>query len=524
MQASRSARAPKKFGLAFWMERVLEECDRAGDGLAADPVHDLRVALRRCRSMADGLLAVDPDPAWKHMKKAGKALFSRLGELRDVQVMEEWVRHFDSAGDPVAARLIQFLSARESQHKQEAALALQEFDRKQWLKWTRTLPRRTAKLRPGSVVFRHLALERLTQARELHQQAMRNRSQAAFHQLRIGIKRFRYIVENFLPQQHLAWGDDLKKLQDLLGDIHDLDVLSTVARQAGVFHDPEDRARWHAKIVESREQRIKAYREKMQGPNALWGRWQEHLPQGEQIHAAAVKRLQLWASYFDPDRKHSDHVARLALQLQAGLTAQDGHDPQANANDREILRLAALLHDVGRSKNGKNHHKQSFRMIRKLAAPLGVSEQVLQLAGVVARYHRGALPRSGQPPLRELPAAEKREALRLAGILRLANALDAERDASVRRVCVEDASLSIAARGRTGIRLPRGPMNGKAPKRSDVALVVRAEGFRPASALARAVAAERYLLETVQRRPIVVRPLRTARPTRRAGFPTRAAS
>jgi len=38
------------------MERVLEECDRAAVDLAGDPVHDLRVALRRCRSLADGLM------------------------------------------------------------------------------------------------------------------------------------------------------------------------------------------------------------------------------------------------------------------------------------------------------------------------------------------------------------------------------------------------------------------------------------------------------------------------------------
>ena len=45
-----------------------------------------------------------------------------------------------------------------------------------------------------------------------------------YHRLRIAIKRFRYIVENFLPLQHAAWSDDLKQVQDLLGEVHDLDV------------------------------------------------------------------------------------------------------------------------------------------------------------------------------------------------------------------------------------------------------------------------------------------------------------
>lgn len=48
-----------KSGLAYWAGRVLEECDKASQEFAPDPVHDLRVAIRRCRSMADGFLSVD---------------------------------------------------------------------------------------------------------------------------------------------------------------------------------------------------------------------------------------------------------------------------------------------------------------------------------------------------------------------------------------------------------------------------------------------------------------------------------
>src|ERR1700739_329712 len=70
----------KKIGLAFWMDRVLEECERASVDFAPDPVHDLRVALRRCRSMADGIMAIDPDRAWKQIKRAGQARFTLPGE------------------------------------------------------------------------------------------------------------------------------------------------------------------------------------------------------------------------------------------------------------------------------------------------------------------------------------------------------------------------------------------------------------------------------------------------------------
>ena len=79
------------------MARVLEECEHVAADFSADPVHDLRVSLRRCRSMADGMMAMDPDRDWKAMKKAGKRLFQRLGALRDVQIMMEWIEKLHPA-------------------------------------------------------------------------------------------------------------------------------------------------------------------------------------------------------------------------------------------------------------------------------------------------------------------------------------------------------------------------------------------------------------------------------------------
>jgi CHAD domain-containing protein len=473
----------RKAGLAFWMGRALEECDRASVDFAPDPVHDLRVALRRCRSMADGLMAMDPNPDWKKMKKAGKRLFSSLGDLRDVQVVQEWVHRFDSPGDPVTTKLLDFLALREAQLKREAAEALQQFDRKQWRKWSKSLPGRAARLKPGGLIFRHLALERWSEARELHRRALRDRSQVAFHRLRIGLKRFRYIVENFLPEQHVAWGHDLKNLQDLLGEVHDLDVLWATGVKVNAFPDNEARFRWHARIHEERDQRIESYREKMLGKASLWDIWRAELPRGEKAKSAAWQRLRLWAGALDPNVKHASHVARLALQLYDGLAA-NGHTSQPSAhNEREIVHLAALLQDVGRSRGEKGHHKATFRLIRRLAPPLGLSGPLLHMAGTVARYHRGALPRSGQKALRGLSAAQRVEALRLAGVLRLANAFGAAHDGRIQRLEVH---------------------------RHNGFMVIAAEGYSVRDRSAENIAAARHLLEVVYRRPVMVKALRPA--------------
>jgi exopolyphosphatase/guanosine-5'-triphosphate,3'-diphosphate pyrophosphatase len=464
------------------MERVLEECDRASVGFEADPVHDLRVALRRCRSLADGFVAMDPDPSWKEMKKAGKKVFQSLGNLRDMHVMQEWVEKLSDPSDPVALKLLEHIRAREVECKQEAFRALEQFDRKQWRQWSKTLPRRAARVRNGSVVFKHLAIEEWTAACDLHKRALRMRSQTALHELRIGIKRFRYTVENFLPRQHAAWGNDLKELQDLLGEVHDLDVLWNTTVEIGAFPDLETKGRWREKLAGERSKRLARYREKMVGKQSLWRVWREELPSGTQLRAAAMLRLRVWASYLDPDLLHSQRVAQFALLLydglkQAGLMSQDPeHDSRA------VLQAAALLHDVGKAKGDKEHHKDSFRMIRNLPQPLGWSARELELVAVVARYHRGALPGPREKNLQRLDLADRRTAVQLAGVLRLANALDTRSGIEPR--------LEVALQHST--------------------ILVQVAGYSALDRSAEEVAAARHLLETVLRRPVLVRRLRRA--------------
>jgi CHAD domain-containing protein/HD superfamily phosphodiesterase len=487
-----------KLGLRAWMERVLVECGRAEVGFDADAVHDLRVALRRCRSLADGLMAIDPDASWKEMKKAGKKLFQALGELRDMQVMEEWIEKLGDPADPVAVKLLEHIHAREFACKQLALKDLNQFDRKQWRRWSGELPRRAARVRPGSVVYLHLALEKWTAAYDLHKHALRMRSRVALHTLRIGIKRFRYTVENFLPQQHALWGSDLKELQDLLGEVHDLDVLWATAVEIAAFPDAESRVRWLAKVNAEREKRVTRYRELMMGRESLWRVWRAQLPSGAALRAAALTRLRVWAGYLDPDFVHSQRVARLALALYDGLRAQGfmtadfGKERAADSRadeGREVLQAAAFMHDVGKAKGAENHQKKSYRMIRGLARPLGWSARELELAAVVARYHRGALPHPRGKTLQSLELPDRHVAVELAGVLRLAKALDSR--------------------------------NGHEPRievqRQDDFVLVRSAGYSALERSAESVAAARHLLETVLRRPVLVRALRVAasRPQRR---------
>jgi CHAD domain-containing protein len=503
------------------MERVLEECARADKDFDADAVHDLRVALRRCRSLADGLMALDPDSSWKAMKKAGKKIFQELGDLRDMQVMEEWIGKLsaksdekpDAAADSVAAKLLDRIKSREAGLKQLAGKDLDQFDRKQWRQWCKILPQRAARVRPGSLVYMHLALEKWTQAYDLHQRALHTRSTAGWHALRIGIKHFRYTVENFLPLQHARWGDDLKELQDLLGDVHDLDVLwaTAISADLNAFADAQSRKQWRDKLSEARNKRLSRYREKMVGRQSLWRIWRAELPSGPQLHAAALSRLRTWAGYLDPDFAHSQRVAQVALRLYDGLkeagvvTAASPHAGLLNLeyDPRAVLQAAALMHEVGKARGAKNHQKKTYRMIRGLERPLGWSARELELAAVVARYHRGALPRPRGKIMQRIEMPDRPLATLLAGILRLSVALNARQ----RR---NEKQRERAAKSRSRIAAESAATKRIEVCFQDQVILLRVEGYSALDHSAEEVAAARHLLETALRRPVLVRTLRSS--------------
>ena len=491
--------AEKKAGLAHWANRVLEESDKAEAGFASDPVHDLRVAIRRCRSMADGFLSVDPDPAWKQMKRLAKPLFSALGDLRDTQVMMEWVTKFAPEGDAIASQLCQELATRESSLKDAAKKALADFDRKRWAALNDHLAKRTDRVPPEGLVFRHVALERWIDARELHRHALRNRSGSAWHQLRIGIKRFRYTVENFLPELHSRWGKDLRSLQDALGEVHDFDVLRAQLRTHSGLPAGE-RKYWHDRILAERQKRLDLYRAKMLGAKSLWNAWRAELPSGAELEEAALEKLRTWAAFLDPAPAHTRLVTRLALRLydellQCGIA-------HISRDERRILEAGAWLHEVGRSGSGNGHgaghRRRGAKLVDKLTPPLGWSTQDLAGVSLLVRYHRGPLPDETKKNFAGLSARRTREVMTLIGILRLANAFDADR-----KQHVSDIGIT----------------------RQDGLLVIHAKGLQPMSRNAELIARARHLLETMCEIGIVVRPtatvVRTNEEVRRLPSPVR---
>jgi exopolyphosphatase/guanosine-5'-triphosphate,3'-diphosphate pyrophosphatase len=116
---------------------------------------------------------------------------------------------------------------------------------------------------------------------------------------------------------------------------------------------------------------------------------------------------------------HPRHVARLALQLYDAL-AEDLELPEAA---REWLEFAALLHDVGHHIGHKDHQRHSYYLITN-GELLGFRREELEIIGLVARYHRKAVPKEADDGYAALSRAERRIVRALAAVLRVADGLD----------------------------------------------------------------------------------------------------
>ena len=286
----------KRIGLDVWMNRVLELADEVQNGWKTREVHDLRVALRRCRTMADALSEVNPDRGWRGLKKESRELFRALGALRDTQVEQEWLKKLSAPGDPVRTHMLKVLAGAQKEHRVNARRALEDFDRKDWRKSVQKLRGKAQFFPLDSVVFQRLALTRLNEAAELYERARRGRSRIAWHRLRIGLKGFRYTLENFMPQRYQPWSDDLKRIQDLLGEVHDLDVLRTVIRRQRAKLAEADVLRWFERIEEARKVRLEKFRSVIGSKGSLWLAWRAgfqgiHVVQSSAV-VAAPQRLQ----------------------------------------------------------------------------------------------------------------------------------------------------------------------------------------------------------------------------------------
>jgi CHAD domain-containing protein len=357
------------------------------------------------------------------VKQLPRRLFRALGVLRDLHVLEDWVRRLAAPGDPLRAALLEVLEDRHAALQEQVRRAIRAFDQEGWERLARTASKRARLISPNRLTAQCLALERYEDVRRLHARAVRTERPAPWHALRVGLKRFRYTVESLLPKRSAIWDASLGEMQGLLGQIHDLDVLRARITQESNGIDAAAAGSLRRTMAMRRQASIAEYRQRMSGDGGLLREWRAGLPRGKAIASATAARLRTTTRAMDSHRHRTAAVARLALRVYDGLAMVRGVRGFFDGKRRAILQAAARLHGIHVDGGQGSRHKAASHFLRAAPVPLGWKASEWDLLTHVIRYQRGAEPAARHKQFAQL-CPELRDCVRgLAGVLRLARGL-----------------------------------------------------------------------------------------------------
>ncbi|CAN5496411.1 hypothetical protein BH09PLA1_BH09PLA1_10480 [soil metagenome] len=145
------------------------------------------------------------------------------------------------------------------------------------------------------------------------------------------------------------------------------------------------------------------------------------MPQDRHVGNRSTLKEHAAATYARRQLKRLDHERRvLIIATKLFDLTEEVHE--LKPRDRRLLRLAALLHDVGRRFGEKNHPADGARMIEE-DGYLPLSARQRRALSYLTRYHRGAVPRLGYDGI--LRSGDGRKSLlKLLALLRAADTLD----------------------------------------------------------------------------------------------------
>jgi exopolyphosphatase/guanosine-5'-triphosphate,3'-diphosphate pyrophosphatase len=127
------------------------------------------------------------------------------------------------------------------------------------------------------------------------------------------------------------------------------------------------------------------------------------------------------------DEAHALQVSRLAASLFDQLRKVHG----MGAAERRMLLAAAVLHDIGAFVGYKKHHKHSLYLIANSEIPEFTPRET-DIVANVARYHRKGVPAEHHVAFTALEEDDRDRVVKLASLLRIADALDREHVQAVR--------------------------------------------------------------------------------------------
>ena len=294
------------------------------------------------------------------------------------------------------------------------------------------------------------------------------------HALRIAAKKLRYTLEVYAPLYRRGFEKPItriKKLQDLLGGMHDCDVWTgqmarMIERQRSRPHPKKGLpgaavsavAPYRQLLINRERERARLYRQFLRTWNTLerTGFWRDlgRTVREEQKkafdggrHAPEKKEREAFVTLAATVPGHADHeltTEALSLMLFDELAPLHG----LSRRDRMLLSCAALVHDIGWSAGQKNHRENGRDLI--LACPdLPVPVREQGIIALIAGLHGGKAGKGKAGFWHILTPEDRHRVLALAALLRTADGLDYSHAGNVASVkcTAEKETVTITVTG-----------------------------------------------------------------------------
>ena len=481
----------------FGMRRLaplLEDFEKEIDGVKAaediEYIHRMRVASRRLRAALLLFRTCFPPKQYARWMQEIACITRALGDARDADVQIAFLVKYRKKSaaawsarnrtgpdgsnrlEPAIVYLLQELQKKRQQLQTRVLSALYELEKSGVVGEMRTTfisrivaSRRTPvqSLAYGVPTVAALRIEsRLSVMRSFEPWIPHPDAVAEHHAMRIAAKKLRYTMEVYGPIYRLGLKKPharVKKVQGILGDLHDCDVwIDHVTRQllrersrmrSGNEEKRPDTATLASLriFLQDRERdRILLHRRFMRYWQSLlrikiWDELRQTLVSGRKKRFIPARICQepdgrmacnaLAATYPD-GLMHHRTVTRLTLMLFDSL--QPLH--RMSRHDRFLLECAGMLHDIGWLDDAKRHNaRSSLRIFSDETLPLDITDR--SIIGLVALAHRGQVRIESHPLFPLLAPKFRKMTLQLAAILRIADGLDFLHTGSVQEIhCV----------------------------------------------------------------------------------------
>lgn len=494
------------------LEAFFKEIEGVKSAEDSEYIHRMRVASRRLRAALPLFRSCFPRKQYRRWMREITNITRALGEARDTDVQIAFLSKYEKkrAGKspsrknktpgavPATAPAIQYLASRLQ--KKRTALqskvisALLELEKSQVIEEMRDTfsnylsTRRRVQKR--SLVYGITPVAALRIEKRLHtllsyeQWVPDPDAVAEHHATRIAAKKLRYTMEVYGPVYRRGLKKILnrvKKVQEILGDLHDCDVwidqvtLLLLQERALLRSDSTSKHPDAPTITslihflqERKKQRTILHRRFMRywetlGRLRTWDELRINLEAGRKTRfrpltpfseSEAATVVHSLAGQSPQVLDHSHHVTVLALMIFDNLQSLHHLD----RSERFLLECAGMLHDIGLKYGQRRHNTRSAGMIlADETLPFDIPER--SVIALVARSHRGNSAPETSGYFRLLSTGYKEQARVLAAILRIADGLDYLHLGTVEAVtCMpegEDIVLNIASTGDVSVEKQR---------------------------------------------------------------------